>query len=287
MADRKASEREGFEPSRGLSPLLAFQASAFNRSTTSPQSTTSIGGPFCSERRSARFACCAPPNGKAVGTPTALLFVVAALLLLVLVGAAPGGEQRHTVAGHFKLPRLPASRPSSSPSLNVVTNSSFESGSIDGGWYQCGDVNAYATTEHPYLGRYEEYSGLPSGAGEPLGNSGVCQRVTIPQTGVLTARLYQLSNENGTALAYQEADLLDDRGNVVVNLFRAVNNRPEWVLGRWNLGAYAGRTLWIYFGVHGDGYPKLSTQQFLDEVTLTTAGSVPAKQAHRHLEREE
>ena len=30
------AEREGFEPSRGLSPLLAFQASAFNRSTTSP-----------------------------------------------------------------------------------------------------------------------------------------------------------------------------------------------------------------------------------------------------------
>ncbi|MGA9945212.1 MAG: hypothetical protein WBP75_09260, partial [Candidatus Cybelea sp.] len=222
-----------------------------------------------------------------VGAPTALLFVVAALLPLVLVGAAPGAGQRHAVTGHFNLPRLPASRPASSPSLNVVTNSSFESGSIDGGWYQCGDVNAYATTEHPYVGRYEEYSGLPSGVGEPLGNSGVCQRVTIPKAGVLTARLYQLSNENGAAFAYQEADLLDDRGNVIVNLFRAVNNRPTWVLGRWNLDGYAGRTLWIYFGVHGDGYPKLSTQQFLDDVILTTAESVPPKQAHRHLEREE
>ena len=30
------AEREGFEPSRGSTPLLAFQASAFNRSTTSP-----------------------------------------------------------------------------------------------------------------------------------------------------------------------------------------------------------------------------------------------------------
>jgi hypothetical protein len=315
------AEREGFEPSRGFSPLLAFQASAFNRSTTSPNPhstasnggpnrfyrrsarfarctppngaaagvppTSSNGGPNRFYRRSARFACCTPPNGAAAGVPpTALQTVVAVLLLVLLVGAAPSGAQRHAVAGHFNVPRLPAPRPTASASLNLVTNSGFESGSIDSGWYQCGDVNAYATTEHPYLGRYEEYSGVPSGVGEPLGNSGICQRVTIPQAGVLTARLYQLSNERGTAFAYQEADLLDDRGNVVVNLFRAVNNRPEWVLGRWNLDAYAGRTLWIYFGVHGDGYPKLSTQQFLDDVILT-GGSVPAKQAHRYLEREE
>ncbi len=276
MANRKAPEREGFEPSRGLSPLLAFQASAFNRSTTSPNGrsarppTSSNGGP-------SRF----------YRTPTTLPTVVAVFLLVLLVGAAPGAEHRRAVPSHFNLPRLPASRPTSSPSLNLVTNSSFESGSVDGGWYQCGDVKAYTTTEHPYLGRYEEYSGVPSGVGEPLGNSGICQRVTIPPGGVLTARLYQLSNENGTAFAYQEADLLDDRGNVVLNLFRAVNNRPEWVLGRWNLDGYAGRTLWMYFGVHGDGYPKLSTQQFLDDVILTSAGSAPAKQAHRHHEREE
>jgi hypothetical protein len=43
----------------------------------------------------------------------------------------------------------------------------------------------------------------------------------------------------------------------------------------WNLGAFAGRTYWLYFGVHGDGYSSLSTQQFLDDVRL--AGSAPAR----------
>ncbi len=101
--------------------------------------------------------------------------------------------------------------------------------------------------------------------------------MTIPRGALLTARLYQLSNEPDASFAYQEGDLLDDRGNVVVNLYKSVNNRAAWVLGRWNLAAYAGRTLWLYFGVHGDGYAKRSTQQFVDDVILTGAtGPTPS-----------
>ena len=124
------------------------------------------------------------------------------------------------------------------------------------------------TRQHPYRGSFDEYSGTRSGKGEPLGNSGICQRVTIPRNGVLTVALYQLSNEPDTLYAYQEGDLLDGRGRVVVNLFKAVNNDAGWVQGRWNLAAYAGRTVWLYFGVHGDGSPHASTQQFVDEVSL-------------------
>ena len=250
MAERSPdSEREGFEPSRGSTPLLAFQASAFNRSTTSP-----------------RGAACAKPH------------LVAAILgvLLVAIGAAPAQPQRHAVAGHYNVAhqRIPSTLPTGAD--NLISNPGFETGSIDHGWYQCGDVAAYTTMEHPYAGAYDEYSGTLRGTSEPLGNSGVCQLVTIPRGAVLTAYLYQLSNEADTSFAYQEAALLDDRGNVVVNLFKAVNERAGWVLGRWNLGAYAGRTLWIYFGVHGDGYAHSSTQQFVDNVTLTaTAKAMP------------
>jgi len=158
-------------------------------------------------------------------------------------------------------------------SSNIIANPGFETGGIDGGWYQCGDVPAYVTIEHPYAGHYDEYSGTRSGAGEALGNSGVCQRVTIPPGAVLTARLYQISNEGQTSFAYQEADLLDDRGDVVVNLYKSANDARTWRLGKWNVDAYAGRTLWIYFGVHGDGDPNLATQQFVDDVTLTAAES--------------
>jgi hypothetical protein len=276
----RVAEREGFEPSRGLSPLLAFQASAFNHSTTSPypQPTSSVGVPVVLKRRSARNACCSPPSIKAAGSRTTSSFgIVGAVLAVVLVGVTPLTTERHAVIGHFNVPRQPVPTPVASPSSNAIANSGFETGSIDGGWYQCGDVSAYTTTEHPYGGTYDEYSGTRSGAGEPRGNSGVCQRVTVPAAGLLTARLYQLSDESDATFAYQEADLLDARGNVVVNLYRAVNNRAAWVLGKWNLAAYAGRTFWLYFGVHGDGYSKLATEQFVDDVVLTSASSSTSK----------
>jgi hypothetical protein len=201
--------------------------------------------------------------------------VVVAFLAALLVGAAPQTGERHAVAGYFNVPRAPSASPSASPGDNLVSNPGFETGTIGAGWYQCGDVEAYTTMEHPYAGLYDQYSGTPSGRSEPLGNSGVCQRVTVPHGALLTAQLYQLSNEADTSLAYQEADLLDDRGNVVVNLYRAVNDRARWVLHRWNLDAYAGRSFWLYFGVHGDGDAHHATQQFLDDVMLAGA-SVPS-----------
>ncbi|MGB8625458.1 MAG: hypothetical protein WCD03_04800, partial [Candidatus Cybelea sp.] len=96
----------------------------------------------------------------------------------------------------------------------------------------------------------------------------ICQQATIPPNAVLSAHLYQLSDERDTTYAFQEADLLDNGGNVIVNLYRSSNHANAWVRGNWNLGAYAGRACWLYFGVHGDGDPKHSTQQFVDEVTL-------------------
>ncbi|HLY02428.1 MAG TPA: hypothetical protein VKR56_08010 [Candidatus Cybelea sp.] len=195
---------------------------------------------------------------------------------MLAVSAAPARPHRHTVIGHFKVPKRGARRPVGY-GANVVTNGGFESGNVDGGWHQCGDMRAYVTRDHPFSGAYDQYSGTANGRGEPTGNSGVCQEVTIPPGGVLTAKLYQLSDEADTTFAYQEADLLDNHGNVVVNLYTSVNDNRSWVSGTWNLGAFAGRTYWLYFGVHGDGYSKLSTQQFLDDVRLAGSALAPPK----------
>jgi hypothetical protein len=192
---------------------------------------------------------------------------VALLAAIALPAASAPPEGRHVVTGHFKPPHSFRSRLASAPG-NVVTNGGFETGKIDAGWHQCSDLAASVGKEHPYAGSYDEYSGTLSGKGEPAGNIGVCQQIRVPAGGVLTAQLYQLSDEADATYAYQEADLLDGHGNVVVNLYRSANNTAAWVRGTWNLAAYAGRTFWLYFGVHGDGYAKRSTQQFVDEVIL-------------------
>lgn len=192
---------------------------------------------------------------------------------ILLAGQMPEAAQRHVVPGHFTVPNIFVTPQSTSSPGNLVTNPGFETGKIDGGWYQCGDVDAYTTSTHPHSGAFDAYAGTRNGVGEPQGNSGICQPIAIPTGAVLTAQLYQLSNEPDASFAYQEADLLDDHGNVVVNLYKAVNNKPAWVLGTWNLNALSGRKYWLYFGVHGDGSPKFSTQQFVDDVVLTGSSS--------------
>src|ERR1700735_3777034 len=115
-------------------------------------------------------------------------------LALLAVAAAPAGPPRRTVVGHFKVPKQSARRLPGN-AANAITNPDFESGNIDGGWHQCGDARAFVTRDHPFSGVYDEYSGTENGRSEPMGNSGVCQEITIPPGGVLTAKLYQLSNE--------------------------------------------------------------------------------------------
>lgn len=183
--------------------------------------------------------------------------------------------QRHAIQGSFNVPNVRATPAVKDDPANLISNGGFESGRVNAGWYQCGDVDAYVMAAHPHSGAFELYAGTLRGGGEPMGNSGACQAVMIPKGAFLTAQLYQLSNEPDTSFAYQEADLLDDRGNVVVNLYKTVNNKPAWVQGRWNLDAYAGRRYWLYFGVHGDGDAKSSTQQYVDDVMLTGSSSPP------------
>ncbi|MBV9233699.1 MAG: hypothetical protein JO030_06630 [Candidatus Eremiobacteraeota bacterium] len=191
-----------------------------------------------------------------------------ASLALVLLAEVP--LQRHAVAQQFRLPATldAAARP-------TVRNGDFASRKIDGGWIDCGTAPASVSVAPARPGAFAQYSGMRGGRGEPEGDSGVCQAIRVPRDGLLQADLYELSNERDTRFAYQEADLLDRRGNVVVNLYKTVNNVPRWARGTWNLGAYAGNTYWLYFGVHGDGYENATTEQFVRRVVLTGRASSP------------
>ncbi|MDQ2679813.1 MAG: S53 family serine peptidase [Candidatus Eremiobacteraeota bacterium] len=176
----------------------------------------------------------------------------------------------HRLSGIRQTPRMHVNGTRSFGS-NVIGNPGFETGAINGGWSQCGNINASVSTNHPHSGRYSERSG--ASRGEPNGDTGVCQAVTVPASGQLSFYVYQLSNESDTSYAYQEADLLDTNFNVVQNFYTTVNNHAGWVHQTVDLSAYAGGTYYLYFGVHGDGYGGLNTQQYLDDVSLSGGGS--------------
>ncbi|MHB8179139.1 MAG: protease pro-enzyme activation domain-containing protein [Vulcanimicrobiaceae bacterium] len=189
--------------------------------------------------------------------------------LVVAHTQVSGSNIRHSVARKLHLPGPPQRRMMAVQPFvtNVITNPHFGTGAVNDGWFQCGNINSHVVTAHPYIPPYDLRSGSTNG--EPNGDTGVCQAVTIPQNGVLSLWLYQLSDEANTNYAWQEADLLDAYGDVVDNLYTTVNNYAGWVNQTFDLSAYAGGTYYLYIGVHGDGYPYLYTEQFVGDVSLT------------------
>jgi subtilase family serine protease len=155
---------------------------------------------------------------------------------------------------------------------NVLSDPGFESGGFTY-WPQCGNANAAITTAKPHTGSYSERSGTTTT--EPNGDAGVCQHVSIPTSGQLTFWVWQSTNETSTSFSYQEADLLDASGNVLDNLYTTVSNAQAWVQKSYNLSSFAGQSVYLYFGVHGDGSAGFHNLQYVDDVSLTSGGPTP------------
>ena len=158
---------------------------------------------------------------------------------------------------------------------NILQDPGFESGGFTY-WPQCGSVNASMTTAKAHTGTYSLKAGSASStSGEINGDAGVCQQVTVPTSGTLTFWEYASSNESSTTYAYEEVDLLDSTGATVALLYQAVDNTGGWVQRTINVSSYAGQTLWLYFGVHGDGYTGTYTTFYVDDVSLSSGTATP------------
>ena len=163
---------------------------------------------------------------------------------------------------------------------NVVKDSSFESGEFGHGWSRCETPGAFPlasiTTRTAHTGKYSGLAGFwNTFSGEQTGFAGVCQLVTIPASGVLSAYLLQLTNEKNAFQDGQDVFLIDQHGYLVAILAVEANFRETFVQQKFNVGAYAGRKLFIYFGVHGDGGKHQFTHQYVDDVSLTGSGATP------------
>lgn len=163
-------------------------------------------------------------------------------------------------------------------STGALKDGGFESGGTSY-WGQCGNVNAYIVTLHPHSGTYDNRDGNTTG--EVSGDAGLCQQVTIPSNGVLSFYLWEVSNETSTTYADQEADLLDSTGTVVATMYLDHGNMSGWTQRSYNLGAYAGRTLWIYFGAWASSSSSsYYTYQYVDDVAWSgTSTPTPAPTA--------
>jgi len=184
----------------------------------------------------------------------------------------------------------PALRPPASPATqdvpsvapratNVVSDPGFESGGFKDGWLRCERKlpdAPYATisTAEVHSGKYAARMGSTSTtSGEPTGYSGICQWVTIPTGGVISAFLYQTTNETSTAIASQEVLLLNADGSIASTLSQTATNKAGWVQHSWNVSAFAGKRLYLSFGVQGNGDKSHYSIQYVDGVSLTAASA--------------
>lgn len=215
--------------------------------------------------------------------------LAAALVLLSLAMAACSGSGG-SGSGTTLVPSAPlnsgAKRPSAvrlalpthragarvQSATNGVTDGGFESGAF-GAWYDCGNAPASITKVKAHSGSYSAFSGSSTHP-EVNGYSGVCQDVTIPANGTLTFWLDEGTNDT-IAYADQEADLLDSSGSAVETFFSEATTTNGWVKRTYNVSAYAGQQLTLFFGVYGNGWNNGYIYQYVDDASLLVGGSTP------------
>lgn len=203
-----------------------------------------------------------------------------------IAGLVLGVELNNVVYAHTgptRLPSQPSNEIAQAPDLqpesaNVVRNPGFESGKLKP-WYACGSAKpalAAISKQHPHSGKFDAITGSPTtNSASPKGTTGICQDVTIPPHGVLTAYVYRASNQKSIKKAAQIVALASSNGKVVSVLANTLKSYAHWVaFTSPSLTAFAGKKLVLFFGVSGDGDSKHYVTQYVDDVRLV-AGVAP------------
>jgi bacillopeptidase F (M6 metalloprotease family) len=108
-----------------------------------------------------------------------------------------------------------------------------------------------------------------SGTTEPSGDSSAYQSVTIPSNVTAATLTFWYSTYTTDTIQYdwQEARILDSSGNTLATIFKIAANNSAWTQQTFDLKAYAGRTIRIYFNCHGDGATDPTTL-WVDDVSV-------------------
>jgi hypothetical protein len=142
-------------------------------------------------------------------------------------------------------------------------------------WQSCGDVPAALERENAHGGRWAVSLGRSSG-GEIKGDSAICQQVRIPMAHSVLLDYWALvdSTEPDATRAYQEVAFYDGDGapdrtkpfDVVVR--DVANSAGRFRHYTFDITELAGQTLYLSFGVHGDGNPSYATSFVVDDVSF-------------------
>ena len=66
---------------------------------------------------------------------------------------------------------------------------------------------------------------------------------------------------------------------MVAQLVKEVTTTNAWVQRTYDVSAYAGKTVWLYFGVHANGSSSYDTYQYIDDVSISGGAATPSPSA--------
>ena len=262
-----------FSPSPPPGQATGVSATAGSGSAAVSWNAPSTGGPVTSYIVTPYIGTTAQPSTMVTGSP--------APTNTTITGLANGSTYTFTVTASN-----PNGSAAPSPASNAVTPQASLSAVFNGGfensltyWSAGGVVTPAATAAKAHSGADSALLGTLSGT-EPAGDSWVSQTVTVPSSATLTFWYWPATTDtacSGAACIYdwEEAQIRTTSGATLASVFKSNSNAQAWTQVSYNMSAYAGQTVVLWFNVHQDagGDPSY---MYLDDVALTGSGpSVP------------
>ena len=241
--------------SNGTSTITAAVSGGFNGAIA----LSSSGEPSGVTASFSPTSIPAPGSGTSTMTLAVSSSAVAGTYTINVIGTGTGGVVENTTV----------SLTVSSASTNLIVNGGFETGTFSG-WTAGGPIEPTVTKAEAQSGSYSALLGRTA-APEVDGNSAIYQAITIPSTAskVTLTFSYWPGTNDSIQYAYQDAMILNSSGNRLATVLEVSSNARSWQEVTYDLTSYKGKTILVYFGVHGDGYEPDHVYMYLDNVSVT------------------
>jgi hypothetical protein len=168
---------------------------------------------------------------------------------------------------------IPSPMPTSTPTPPLVCYSVVQNGNLEGegGWaFPDTAYPATISTANPRTGARSLRLGIVSGE-SVYSYSSARQAIDVPADGILRIRFWYYPQSVDTHHGWQYALLLDEQQAYLETIMWIASDAREWHFWEAVVPRYAGRRVWLNFGVYNDGVGGPSAM-FVDDIEIEICG---------------